>query len=72
MRRLPPPRDRHAVVAAKLHFTCPLTVTIAAERFIMSLRRIAKSLDLEIAGSQDVMLWKGERSLADNRYADGA
>jgi hypothetical protein len=45
---------------------------MAAERFIVLLRRIAESLELEIAGSQDVMLWKGERSLADNRYADGA
>jgi hypothetical protein len=71
MRRLPPRRDRYAVVATTLHFTCQLTVTMAAGRFIMLLCRIAKSLELEIAGSQDVMLWKGERSLADNRYADG-
>jgi hemoglobin len=72
-RHLPLPIDaRHfdrwlALFAQTAQDVCPRA---AAERFILSSRRIAESLELGLANSHGVMLRKGERYSAETRQAD--
>jgi len=72
-RHLPLPIDaRHfdrwlALFAETARDLCPQA---AAERFILSSRRIAESLELGIAGSHGVLLGKGQRYCAAGVDAD--
>jgi len=74
-RHLPLPIDAQhfdrwlALFAKTAHEVCP---PAAAERFILLSRRIAESLELGIAGSQGVLLRKGERYMAVSGHADRA